>query len=179
MEIRNGQQQATINREQQTAIIEFVINDYIIYVFQGTLSEFDIFVKYRKNNSRIRTPKHIHWVVDILMKMQQGRELTISFLKLIQNYWNTATGLAANDHRTLKAIINSEMGLEKMSQYSILNNYGEYSVEFLYVLMHLLILQEKTNRSDAYMFGNVLSKLLEDELDIFSIVSAADHTGRR
>ena len=59
-----------------------------------------------------------------------------------------------------------------------LNNYGEYSVEFLIVLMTLLMTQEKTNRNDAYMFGKVLDSLLKEELDIFSIMSAAGFGGR-
>ena len=59
-----------------------------------------------------------------------------------------------------------------------MNDYGEYSVEFLYVLMKLLAIQEKTNRSDAYMFGQVIDALLEDKLDIFSIVSKAGYNGR-
>ncbi|MGI6747850.1 MAG: hypothetical protein ACOX4V_06350 [Anaerovoracaceae bacterium] len=33
-----------------------------------------------------------------------------------------------------------------------LNGYGEYDIEFLYVLMQLLAVQEKTNRADAYMW---------------------------
>ncbi|MEE0264187.1 MAG: class I tRNA ligase family protein, partial [Acutalibacteraceae bacterium] len=50
--------------EAKKAIIEFVFTDYVIYVFQGNLSQFDIVIKYKKDGKRIRTPKHIHWVVD-------------------------------------------------------------------------------------------------------------------
>ena len=74
MEIRRGSQ--LINNGKKQAIIEFVFIDYIIYVFQGSLSQFDIVIKYRKDGKRIRTPKHIHWVVDVLMKMQGNDTLT-------------------------------------------------------------------------------------------------------
>ena len=40
----------------------------------------------------------------------------------------------------------------------------------------LLMLQEKTNREDAYMFKNVLDKLKEHS-EIFSIVSTATFNG--
>ena len=63
MKIREGTQR--IDNGTKKAIIEFVFDDYIIYVFQGALSQFDIVIKYKKDGMRIRTPKHIHWVVDI------------------------------------------------------------------------------------------------------------------
>ena len=72
MEIKRGSQ--FIENGTKQAIIEFIFTDYIIYVFQGNLSQFDIVIKYKKDGTRIRTPKHIHWVVDVLMKMQ-GNEI--------------------------------------------------------------------------------------------------------
>ena len=33
------------------------------------------------------------------------------------------------------------------------------------------MLQEKTNRPDAYLFKRILDELLKDNMDIFSIVS--------
>ncbi len=59
-----------------------------------------------------------------------------------------------------------------------MNVYGEYDVEFLYVLMELLAVQEKTNRADAYMFGSIIEQLLEVDRDIFKIVSTAGFRGR-
>ena len=81
MEIRRGQQ--LIENGTKQAIIEFEFERYEIFVFQGNLSEFDIVIKYKKDGSRIRTPKHIHWVVDVLMKMQGNEELTKRFLHMI------------------------------------------------------------------------------------------------
>lgn len=57
MDIREGTQ--LIEKDTKKAIIEFVFTDYIIYVFQGNLSHFDIVIKYRKDGKRIRTPKHM------------------------------------------------------------------------------------------------------------------------
>jgi hypothetical protein len=39
------------------------------------------------------------------------------------------------------------------------------------------MVQEKTNRADAYMFGKVLGQL-KDGGDIFSVISAATHNRR-
>lgn len=108
------------NGKAKTSIIDINYNDnYQIYVFQGKLSPYDIIIKYSEKGKRIRTPKHIHWVVDSLMKLQGNK-----------------------------------------------------------VLMHLLMYQEKTNREDAYMFGKILTSLLKEEIDIFSIVSIAGYNGR-
>lgn len=177
MEIKEGTQ--CIENGTKQAIIEFVFTNYIIYVFQGTLSQFDIVIKYKKDGKRIRTPKHIHWVVDILMKMQGNETLTKQYLETIQSCWNTCVPLTNNDYNTLKVLIETgeeEIDIEK---YFNLNTFGEYDVEFLYVLMELLAIQEKTNRADAYMFGKIIEELLEADRDIFKIISTAGFGGRR
>ena len=177
MEIRRGSQ--LIENGTKQAIIEFVFTDYIIYVFQGTLSQFDIVIKYKKDGTRIRTPKHIHWVVDILMKMQGNEALAKRYIRAIQNCWNACVPLTNNDYATLKALIENGENDIDIEQYFALNAFGEYDVEFLYVLMELLAVQEKTNRADAYMFGKIIEELLEADRDIFKIISTAGFGGRR
>lgn len=177
MEIKKGTQ--LIENGTKKAIIEFVFTDYIIYVFQGKLSQFDIVIKYKKDGKRIRTPKHIHWVVDILMKMQGDENLTKKYLLAIQNCWNICEPLTNNNFATLKSLIESGEKDIEIEQYLGLNAFGEYDVEFLYVLMELLAVQEKTNRADAYMFGNIIEELLETDRDIFKIISTAGFGGRR
>src|SRR5699024_5912687 len=126
-----------IENGTKRAIIEFVFTDYIIYVFQGILSQFDIVIKYKKDGTRIRTTKHIHCVVDILMKMQGNEALAKRYLQAIQNCWNTCVPLTNNDYATLNVLIeNGETDID-IEQYFALNTYGEYDVEFLYVLMEL------------------------------------------
>lgn len=61
-----------------------------------------------------------------------------------------------------------------MNEFSPLNKYGYYEVEFIIYLMELLMIQEKTNNPNAYMFGNILNSLLDDK-DLFSIISSATH----
>lgn len=177
MEIREGSQ--LIESGTKQAIIEFVFTEYIIFVFQGNLSQFDIVIKYKKDGTRIRTPKHIHWVVDILMKMQGNEALTKRYLLAIQNCWNSCVPLVNNNYDTLKALIENGENDIDIEQYFDLNSFGEYDVEFLYVLMELLAVQEKTNRADAYMFGSIIEELLETERDIFKIISTAGFGGRR
>ena len=63
------------------AIIE-VDDTYILAVYQGFLSEYDLLIKYRQSDkstkshwSRKRTPKHIHWAVDVIIKMQYNMNI--------------------------------------------------------------------------------------------------------
>ncbi len=177
MEIKRGSQ--LIENGTKKAIIEFIFTDYIIYVFQGNLSQFDIIIKYKKDGTRIRTPKHIHWVVDVLMKMQGNEILAKRYLRSIQNCWESCVPLANNNYDTLKALIENGKNDIDVDQFFSLNVYGEYDVEFLYVLMELLAVQEKTNRADAYMFGDIIGELLETDRDIFKIISTAGFGGRR
>lgn len=57
-----------------------------------------------------------------------------------------------------------------------MSDYGDYSVKFLIFLAELLMVQEKTNREDAYMFQRLL-KAIEEGESIYQIISIATHTG--
>lgn len=67
---------------------------------------------------------------------------------------------------------------KEAANYPKLAEKGEYSVKFLLLLANLLMIQEKTNRSDAYMFKELLHKL-KNHKNIFEIVSTASHTRTR
>lgn len=165
----------TIRNGCVRAIAEISIENYTLYVFPGTLSKNDFLIKYSKEGTRIRTPKHIHWVTDILMKMQGNSKLCKSFLKRMNELWKETFPLDDNSYDSIESIVMAY----GYPEYDALNQYGEYSIEFLFVLMKLLMVQEKTNRPDAYMFGSIMNQLLEEPLDIFKVVSTAGFGGRR
>ena len=177
IKIRVKEENNKYHYESRKALVEIGFNDFRIYILKGSLSDFDILIKYKEKLSKIRTPKHIHWVVDILLKQSMKRELTNDFLLLLQKCWQMCQPLTNNDFDTIYTFISNQWQLFDYSKYETLNEYGEYPVDFLFVLMNLLSVQEKTNRSDAYMFGKIIDELLEDELDIFSIVSTAGFGG--
>ena len=176
MIIRKGE--VSINKKTKKAIIEYVLNNYTIFVFQGNLSKFDILIKYNNDNSRMRTPKHIHWVVDVLMKIQGDKNLTKQFLNCIKNFWNSSKPLENNDFETLKNVILDGEKYINLESYTKLNGFGEFDIEFLYVLMELLSVQEKTNNSKAYMFGSIIDELLQEKINNYKIVYKADFRKR-
>ncbi len=156
---------------------------FIIAAYQGALSKYDILVKYRQNVkgkwSRLRTPKHIHWAVDIMIKMHFDNQGTQEFLDFLLQVWETTVSI--EDEQARNEILNLESLLsscqKEILQYEKLGEKGEYSIKFLILLAKLLMLQEKTNLKKAYMFRRLLEALKKGE-DIFKIVSTAAHRGR-
>ena len=156
----------------------------IVGVYQGSFSKYDILIKYRQKDkngkwTRIRTPKHIHWAVDLLIKMHANREKIEKFLDFLIEIWNETSSIQSEEER--KRFLNIKNLLEvhrdKIKEYQDISNFGEYKIEFLILLARLLMAQEKTNMPDAYMFKRLLEALKKGE-DIFSIVSTATHRGR-
>lgn len=163
----------------------FEVNDSIIIaVYKGSLSELDILIKYRQllktgKWSAIRTPKHIHWTVDILLKRETYKDLTEEFLDFFIDIWTNTKPLKSEEER-------QSLDLERMLYFSQkeierfkdLSMKGEYSVRFLILLAKLLMVQEKTNREDAYMFKKVLDGLKEGR-DLFGILSTVTLGAKR
>lgn len=172
--------------ETRIPLAIFEVNgSYIVGVYQGSLSEFDILIKYREKKpdgtwSRIRTPKHIHWAVDILIKLHGDKKKTQDFLDFLIGVWQSVEPIkdrqAQQDRLNLEVLLQDSK--EKIAEYESLGTKGEYSVKFLILLAKLLMTQEKTNLETAYMFKRLLEALRRGD-DIFSIVSIASHTGRK
>lgn len=171
----------SLKGKQLPLLIQFPVNDHFqIGIYQGTLSDFDILIRYKQliNNewSRARTPKHIHWAVDILIKQYENPEDTNRFLDFLLRHWKSVTPMMSAQDRD--NILNTNTLMNQVNaealQYPELAEKGEYSIKFLILLAKLLMVQEKTNYHEAYMFKNLLEQL-KSHSDIFSVVSIATH----
>ncbi len=162
----------------------FPVNgNFILAVYKGSLSEFDLLIKYRQKDnttnsgwSKLRTPKHIHWAVDILIKMNMEEGKTKKLLSFLIQYWESnvqpiKSSIEQNELLKSKILVEINSDAEN---YLELENKGEYSVKFLILMAKLLMFQEKTNYHEAYMFKTLLESLESGE-DIFKIVSVATH----
>ncbi len=141
-----------------------------IFVEPGIKSQFDFKVRYREPGKAMRTPKHIHFIIDLLLKKAGNHDLT---LKLVTEFLEMLKTLKPSDQFPPKF---QEFKKERFSEFSDLDKYGEYSVEFLAAIFDLIMIQEKTN----YPNGTINRKLFEAflaEKDIFSLVSAATFRG--
>lgn len=89
-------------------------DDLKLFVYPGTLGVNDIWLKYRRGNSRVRTPKHIHWAVDLLIKKFLNRALTNSLLEVFQQCWDNVKGLALRDADTIIASLSISQNAEHL-----------------------------------------------------------------
>ncbi|KKP38394.1 MAG: hypothetical protein UR30_C0019G0009 [Candidatus Peregrinibacteria bacterium GW2011_GWC2_33_13] len=169
---------------------EKVNGEYIIALYQGSRGqnpELYFIIKYKQkiNGQFIKTrpprqPSHIHWAVDLLIKMHQEPERTEKFLDFLLEMWENTQPLTTLEERNrilgFDYLLNDyEIQIER---YNELGRKGEYSIKFLILLLKLLMIQEKTSLNEAYMFKNVLEQLKSSDTTIYKVVSIAMPRGR-
>lgn len=172
-----------ISKGQEPLATVHINGTYILGIYQGRLSEYDIVLRYRQKEngkwSLIRTPKHIHWAVDMLIKHYGEPHETDMLLDSLLQQWERTVPLECQQSKD--ELLNEQALLDDVnseaSHYPELAGKGEYSVKFLILIAKLLMVQEKTNRHDAFMFKKLLEEL-KDHKDIFKIVATASLTKR-
>lgn len=165
-------------------IKEFKLNDKrnaIVWVYQGSRGDqrnLDIKVKYWDNLSKTksgRTPKHIDWVIDILLKKEHNRELTLAFVKYLLDTYDRIEPFNTKDEQQKCELKYTRA--DELKKFEPLNQYGQFSIEFLGCVMELLSIEEKTGSAKAHMFRDVINALLTSN-DIFAITNTATFRGR-
>ena len=147
-------------------------NGDTVYVVQGSKSEFDFIVKYQSPGKRMRTPKHIHLFVDLYAKITGNEDLA---MKLVDHI------IALIGKMTPETTFPPKLEFFSPNDalpFSDLNKYGEYTVEFLLVVVELILRQEKTN----YPNGTLSIKgftAIRRKADIYTMVSSSSFNGRR
>jgi|SRR3989338_2821316 len=150
-----------------------------IGVFEGSRGynpDHDILIKYQEQGKRLRTPKHIHWVIDLLIKKEHKRELTLKFMKYLREMYDKVEGFKSKEDRTNFVI--KETTSEKLQPFQELNKYGEYKVDFIGHLIELMIKMEKNMPPEkpARVFKELMDALIQEK-EIFVVVSKATQIG--
>lgn len=156
---------------------EFKVGDTVIGVFQGSRGknpDLDIIVKYQERGKAVRTPQHLHWAIDLLIKKEHDKALVREFVKYLIDMWDEVKPFRnkAEQQRCELKFTNPE----NLKKFKGLDRHGEYSVEFIGHIIELLMIQEK-NSDNAFMFKGVLDAIYENK-EIFKIVSKAGYNGR-
>ena len=156
-----------------------LVDGTIIGVFEGNRGynpDHDILIKYQEHRKRIRTPKHIHWVIDLLIKKEHNRNLTLKFMKYLRSMYDKVN--AFKDKEDRKKCELKETTKDKLKEFEDLNLYGEYTVEFIGHLIELMIKMEKNTPPEkpARVFKELIDALLSEK-EIFVIVSKATQIG--
>ena len=166
--------------KEHVAIKEIhLVDGTIIGVFEGSRGadpDHDILIKYQEIGKRLRTPKHIHWVIDLLIKKEHNRELTLEFMKYLRSMYERVE--AFKDKEDRKKCVLCETTREKLKPFEELNKYGEYQVDFIGNLIELMIKMEKNTPPDkpARVFKELMNAMIEEK-EIFVIVSKATQIG--
>lgn len=147
------------------SIREFDVDggETIIAIFQGNRGQhpaLDIIVKYRQMGKRLRTPQHLYWAIDLLIKKQHDEPLTNTFVKYLINLYDIVEAFRSEGDRLERPLI-SEANQRDLEMFNPLNAFGEYSIEFTCYILELIAIQEKTGNPNELMFRDVLSTILE------------------
>jgi len=84
------------------SVKEIKLNGVTIGIFAGSRGhnpDHDILIKYQEDGKRVRTPKHIHWVIDILIKKEHNKELTMKFLKYLRDMYDRVESFQSKTDR--------------------------------------------------------------------------------
>jgi len=150
-----------------------------IGIFEGSRGanpDHDILIKYQEKGKRVRTPKHIHWVIDLLVKKEHNKELTLKFMKYLRAMYDRVEPFKSKEDRQKCEL--KETTHTQLKQFDELNKYGEYNVEFIGHLIELMIKMEKNTPPDkpARVFRELMDSMIEEK-EIFVIVSKATQIG--
>ena len=173
-----GSQASTRNGQRIQSIIDIdnLNNNTSIIIFPGTLGPNDIRITYKQGTLRRRTPKHIHWAVDLLLKRENNLALTNDYSTAMQNRWNGIQPLPNRQFNTIRANLQLSTNQHFINQYAALNAFGSFEIDFLTHFMELLMLEEITNFPNAYMYIGVIEAILTNA-DVYTVVSKATHGG--
>ncbi len=167
--------------KEHQSIKEIKLQDgTVIGVFEGNRGanpDHDILIKYQEIGKRLRTPKHIHWVIDLLIKKEHNRVLTLEFMNYLRDMYERVDAFKSKDDR--KNCELKETTDTKLKRFGKLNQYGEYKVDFIGHLIELMIKMEKNTPPEkpARVFRELMDAMIEEK-EIFVIVSKATQIGR-
>ena len=128
-------------------------------------SPFDFRVLYKEPRKNVRTPKHIHLIVEMYVKQAYHPELTMKLRDHLLSLFDKLKPVNSYPPSLQK------FRIEDTKPYKELDKVGEFTVEFMLVTTELIMIQEKTN----YPEGSLTRQLYEDfgVKDRFSVINAA------
>lgn len=130
----------------------------MVAIYQGSRGdkpELDFIVKYKDPNSktnRLRTPKHTHWVFDLLRKSDRNKVMVRQYVQGMLDSYEKIEPFASVEQRNNYQLMLVE---EISQQYKELNGVGEYNMDTITCLLELFTRCEKQTKG-AFMFKQLL-----------------------
>ncbi|WP_438317955.1 hypothetical protein ACP6EK_03490 [Candidatus Caldatribacterium sp. SIUC1] len=144
-----------------------------INVYPGKKKEspYDFRVKFQEPGKRERTPAHVHIIVDMYVKHAYNPDLTLKLKEHILQMMQQIGPVNSFPPRL------QFFRPQHVDPFQELDRVGEFTVEFLLVVIELLAIQEKTN----YPHGSLTESLYRDfgVKDRFSVIQKAIFRGQK
>ncbi len=166
-------------RNKRSSFKHFTLEDgFIVGLFQGNRGDrpdLDFIIKFLQpgEKRKLRTPDHIHWVVDLLLKMEKHKKEVCEIIHYYNDFYNNA-----KPFQSIKERNNYEPftpGLLK-KKYPQLKHEGTYSLEYVAYLIELFTICEKITPRDKKMFHGLLKSLAEyceGKKDFYQVMNAS------
>lgn len=175
----NGRQLISRKGIQGVAFRTFVLRDgMVLGLFQGKRGDnplVDFIVKFLEpgRQKETRTPSHLHWVVDLLLKAETHRNSVASVVEYYRRFWDEAAAFRNVDERDAYTPLTPG----KIRQaFGELDHHGTYSLEYLSYLLELFAICEKATPRPNKMYPALLDTLLQyflGERDFYQVLNAA------
>jgi hypothetical protein len=132
---------------QEDDLIYTTETDIQICVYPGRKIEspYDFIVKFRERGKRERTPAHVHLVIEMYVKHAHNPSLT---LQLKEHILRMLTQIQPINSFPPNLQFFKKEHIEPFKE---LDKVGEFTVEFLLVVIELMGIQEKTNYPEGYL----------------------------
>lgn len=138
-----------------------------IHVVKGTKSQspWDFIVKFKQPGRRLRTPSHVHLIVELYVKEAHNRNLTHQLVSYLLQVFQQVRPI--NYYPPRFQVFNRS----NATPFAQLNAVGEFSVEFFLATSELIFIQEKTN----YPAGSLTQRLYQNfgRKDRFTVIQNA------
>jgi hypothetical protein len=140
-----------------------------VHVEPGKKSPFDFKVKFMGPHGRLRTPKHIHLVIELYVKHAFNGPLTLQLRDYFLEVFSKLQPITQYPP-TLQVYEPAHI-----NQFLPLNAVGEFPVDLFMVISELISIQERTNYPD----GSATVSLYESFMvkDMFSVIQSATWVG--
>lgn len=165
-------------RKKLHSFNHYVLKDkMLIGLFQGSRGnrpDMDFIIKFLESGAknRLRTPKHIHWVVDLIIKKQSHPVEVKNFIqKYLIWYDNIKPFQTIKERNTYKPFTPTIIE----NSFQKLDVKDTYSLEYLAHIIELFIKCEK-KMEGAFMFKGILQIMLDycdGKKDYFQVLSHA------
>ena len=99
----------------------------IVAIYQGSRGQYpnlDFIVKYRKEGIRLRTPSHTHWIIDLVIKGEIEKELTLALVEDFIQIYDTITPFDKEEDRNSYQLVYPQRMIEKYQKLRALQTVG-------------------------------------------------------